>query len=150
MLDKSGDKEFEENGLCTYNEGQCITPSDKNQAIERADKYFNPKRAKRAGEHAESARPGSSTPLPTRSYRPLKSAEQAKQDSAEPEILRGEQPDDTEEEPTSAARIGSEQDGAGPQKLPAKRMSREQRNLAAFNGLSADEKRPLGLRGSRR
>jgi hypothetical protein len=155
-LDKSGDYAFENKRVCTYQDGKCET-TDNTKAVEFAEEYFNRKGAEQAG--IESVGPG---PASTRSPRPSPAkdsdAQIAEQErlgalfSAEPEILRGEEPDDTEEERVSAARISSEQDarGAGPQKLPAKRMSREERNIAAFNAQSADEQRPLGLKRSRR
>jgi hypothetical protein len=142
-LDKSGDYAFENKGACTYQDGKCET--DRTKAVEFVEEYFNRQGAEQAG--IESVGPGSAS---TRAPRPspakgseVQIAEQG-QRGALPEILRGEEPDDTDEERISEQHAR----GAGPQKLPAKRMSREERTLAAFNGLSADEKRPLGPRRS--
>ena len=155
-LDQLRDYAFENARVCTYDDRKCKT-ADNTKAVEFAKEYFNRKGAEQAG--IESAGPG---PAATRSPRPSRTKDSdvqiAEQErlgalfSADPEILRGEEPDDTEAERLSAARISSEPDarGAGPQKLPAKRMSREERTLAAFNELSADEKLPLGPRRSRR
>jgi hypothetical protein len=153
-LDQLRDYAFENARVCTYDDGKCKT-TDKTKAVEFAKEYFHRKGAEQAeesGRDAASTGPGSSTLPPARSPGLGEHMSPAHKDAQIAEQGRHGALLSADEEPTSAARISSEHDarGAGPQKLPAKRMSTEQRNLAAFNALSPDEERPLGPTRSRR
>jgi hypothetical protein len=128
-LDQSRDNAFEKEGACTYQDGKCETNISK--AIRLAEEYFNRKGAKRAEEDAE---------------------------SAEPEPLRGEEPEDTHERTRSPrlspakdndaqiakqGRRGAEHEEAT-ENSAAPKISRALLELAGHNKLGFEEERPLG------